>query len=172
MQIQKSLKVPIHYNTTKIKLDKLNKITTRISYCIRLISGLITEETSVTIDRPTIRKLVKDNEIAAKTGLSAGFIDQCIDKVIWTWNSYKRLHREWEKKIKSAQERVQSARDKIEKEKGEKSLQKLLKREPSKPSFQEKISCRFDYRTGRVERGKGKFTHFGYIYLHLKKAGL
>ncbi len=169
MQIQKSLKVPIHYDATKIKLDKLEKLTARITYCIRLISELITEETI--IDRPTIRKLVKDNEIAVKTSLSAGFIDQCIDKVIWAWNSYKRLHREWEKKLKRAQERVQSARDKIEKEKGEKSLQKLLKREPSKPSFHEKISCRFDYRTGGVERGKGKFTHSGYIYLRLKKVG-
>jgi putative transposase len=162
MQIQKSLKVPIHYDITKIKLDKLNKLTTRITYCIRLISGLITEET--TIDRPTIRKLVKDNEITAKTGLSAGFIDQCIDKVIWAWNSYRRLHREWKKKVKSAEERVQSARDEKEKEKGEKSLQKLLKREPLKPSFQEKISCRFDYRTGRVEWVKGKFTP---LWIHI-----
>ncbi len=164
MQIKKSLKVPIHYDATKIKLDKLNKLTARITYCIRLISGLITEETIVTINRPIIRKLVRDNEIALKTDLSAGFIDQCIDKVIWTWNSYKRLHREWEKKVKSAQERVQSARDEKEKEKREKSFQKLLKREPSKPSFQEKISCRFDYRTGKVERGKGKFTP---LWIHI-----
>jgi putative transposase len=164
MQIQKSLKVPIHYNTTKIKLDKLNKLTSRITYCIRLISGLITKETTITIDRPIIRKLVKDNEIAAKTGLSAGFIDQCIDKVIWAWNSYKRLHREWEKKLKRAQERVQSARDEKEKGKGEKSLQKLLKREPKKPLFQEKISCRLDYRTGKVEWGKGKFSP---LWIHI-----
>jgi putative transposase len=164
MQIQKSLKVPIHYNTTKIKLDKLNKLTARITYCIRLISGLITEETTITIDRPIIRKLVKDNEIAAKTGLSAGFIDQCIDKVIWAWNSYKRLHREWEKNIKRAQERIQSARGEEAREKGEKSLQKLLKREPKKPSFQEKISCRHDYRTGRVEWGKGKFSP---LWIHI-----
>jgi putative transposase len=162
MIVKKSVKIPVHYDTTKSKNEILDNLTARITYCIRLISGLITEKT--TIDRPTIRKLVKDNEIALKTGLSAGFIDQCIDKVIWTWNSYKRLHREWEKKLKRAQERVQLARDEKEKEKREKSLQKLLRKEPSKPSFLEKISCRFDYRTGKVERGKGKFTP---LWIHI-----
>jgi len=162
MQVRKSIKIPVHYDTTKSKNDILDNLTAKITYCIRLISGLITDDT--TINRPTIRKLVKDNEIALKTGLSAGFIDQCIDKVIWAWKSYKRLNREWEEKLKKAQVRVQSARDEKEKEKREKSLQKMPKREPSKPSFQEKISCRFDYRTGKVERGKGKFTP---LWIHI-----
>ncbi len=162
MLVKKSVKIPIHYDTTKSKNDILNNLTARITYCTRLISGLITDET--TIDRPTIRKLVKDNNIAAKTGLSAGFIDQCIDKVIWTWNSYKRHLIEWEKKLKRAQKRIQLAIGEKEKEKSGKLLQKLLKREPSKPSFQEKISCRFDYRTGKLERGKGKFAQ---LWIHI-----
>jgi putative transposase len=162
MQIQKSLKIPVHYGTTKSKINILDNLTARITYCIMQISELITDETK--IDRPTIRKLVKDNNIALKTSLSAGFIDQCIDKVIWAWNSYKRLHKEWEKKCKRAQERVRSARDEKEKEKREKSLQKMLKRETSKPSFQDKTACRIDYRTGKIERGKGKFTP---LWIHI-----
>jgi transposase len=152
MQVQKSIKIPIHYDTTKAKLDKLDNLTARITYCIRLISELITEDTK--IDRPVIRRLVKGNEIALKTALSAGFIDQCIDKVMWSWKSYRKLHKEWEQKINTAEERLQSARDEKEKEKREKSLQKLLKKEPSKPTFQDKTSCRIDYRTGKVQWSK------------------
>ena len=145
MIVKKSIKIPVHYDTTKTKQSILDNLTARITYGIRLISEHITEENK--IDRPTIRKLVKDNEIALKTGLSAGFIDQCVDKVIWSWRSYKKLHRDWERRVEKTQDRVLSARDDKEKENREKSLQKLLKREPSKPSFQDKTSCRIDYRT-------------------------
>ena len=48
---QKTIKIPIHYGTTKEKLDKLNKLTARITYVIRLISELITEDTK--LDRKT-----------------------------------------------------------------------------------------------------------------------
>ncbi len=86
MIVKKSVKIPVHYDTTKTKVSILDNLTARITYSIGLISELITKETK--IDRPIIRKLVKDNEIALKTGLSAGFIDQCIDKAIWSWRSY------------------------------------------------------------------------------------
>jgi len=158
MQVRKSLKIPVHHAATKSKISKLDNLTARITYCIMQISDLITDKTK--IDRPTIRKLVKDNNIALKTGLSAGFIDQCIDKVIWTWSSYRRIHGEWEKKLKKAEEKAQSAKDEKEKEKGGKSLQRLLKKEPSRPSFQNKTACRIDYRTGKLERGRGKFASF------------
>ena len=110
------------------------------------------------------RKLVKENDIASKTGLSAGFIDQCIDKVIWSWKSYNKLHRDWDKKVSRAEDGVASARDEKEKEKKIKSLQKLLKREPSRPSFENKTPCRFDYRTGKVQWEKGKFSP---LWIHI-----
>jgi transposase len=156
MIVQKSLKIPIHYDTTNSKINILDKLTARITYGIRLISELIKEDTK--IDRKTIRKLVKGSDVVARTGLSAGFIDQCIDKVIWTWKSYKKLHKEWEKKLESAEERLESSRDDKEKDKAEKSLDKLLKREPSRPSFKDKTPCRIDSRTGHVEAGKGKLS--------------
>jgi hypothetical protein len=31
---------------------------------------------------------------APKTGLSAGFIDQSIDKALWSWKSYKKLYKD------------------------------------------------------------------------------
>lgn len=162
MIVKKSVKIPVHYDTTKTKVSILDNLTARITYSIGLISELITKETK--IDRPIIRKLVKDNEIALKTGLSAGFIDQCIDKAIWSWRSYNELHHDWDKKVKRAKERITTARNDKEKEKAEKSLQKLLKKEPSKPHFENKTPCRFDYRTGKVEWGKGKFSP---LWIHI-----
>ncbi len=162
MQIKKSIKIPIHYDTTKTKRCVLDKLTARITYCIILISELISEGTE--IDRPTIRRMVKDGDVASKTGLSAGFIDQCIDKVVWAWNSYVRLHKDWEKKVKRVKKRLQSARDENEIAKADKYLKKLMNREPSKPVFNDKTSCRFDYRTGKVEKGNGNFAP---LWIHI-----
>ena len=142
MQYQKTIRIPIHYGTTKEKMDKLNNLTARITYAIRLISELITE--GVKLDRKTLREFVKNSDVVAKTKLSAGFIDQCVDKVLWSWKAYTRLHRKWEKQVVSAERRD-----------NEKWLAKLQKREPSKPYFENrKVPCRIDYRTGRIEWGR------------------
>lgn len=162
MLVQKTLKIPVHYDTTKRKRDILDRLTARITYGIRLISELIDEDTG--LDRTTIRKMVKNGDIVEKTGLSYGFRDQCIDKVIWSWKSYKKLHKDWERKVKAAEERIASMKDEKGKAKREKSFEKLIKREPSKPAFHNKTPCRFDYRTGKVEWGKGEFTP---LWIHI-----
>jgi len=162
MIIQKSLKVPIHYDTTKTKLDILDKLTARIAFGIRLISELITEETK--IDRKTIRGLVKDSDIVTKTGLSAGFVQQCIDKYIWTRKSYQKLHRTWERQAASAEKRIVASRDYTEKEKRQKSFDKILKREPSLPDFRDKTPCRIDYRIGKIQRSESKLTP---LWMHI-----
>ncbi len=105
-----------------------------------------------------------DNNIEQTTGLSYGFRDQCIDKVLWAWDSYNELHQDWDSKVKRAKERITAARNDKEKEKAEKSLQRLLKKEPSKPHFDSKTSCMIDYRTGKVQYGKGKFSS---LWIHI-----
>lgn len=172
MKIQKSLKIPVHYDVTKTKQNVLDKLTARITYGIRLMSALITEETN--LDRKTIRKLVKESDIVIKTGLSAGFIDQCIDKVIWVWKSYGKQHRRWERQVLNAEALVGEAlvahaRDEKEKVKREKSLEKLLKREPSRPKFRNKTPCRIDYRTGKIEQSDSKLTPLWMHVSTLKK---
>jgi putative transposase len=162
MQVKKTIKVPVHYDTTNTKIGILDRLTARITYCIVLISSLIDENTE--LDRKTIRGLIKKSNIIELTGLSYGFRDQCIDKVIWSWKSYRALHKDWEKKVNRAEERIASARDDKEKEKREKSFGKLLNREPSIPAFEEKTPCRIDYRTGKVTKGKGKFSE---LWIHL-----
>ena len=153
MKYQKTVKIPIHYGTTKEKLDKLNKLTARITYTIRLISELITEDTK--LDRKTVRALVRNSDIAEQTKLSAGFVDQCIDKVLWSWKAYRKLHKKWVRQVASAERRDNP-----------KWLAKLLKREPSKPSFQNhKVPCRIDSRTGKIESSvKSKLAS---LWLHI-----
>lgn len=167
MIFQKSLKIPVHYDITKTKKSILDKLTARITYGIRLISELIKEETK--IDRKSIRKLVKESDVVSKTGLSAGFIQQCIDKVIWTWKSYRKQHRRWENQVLSSQARISSSRDEKEKVKREKSLEKLLKREPSIPDFRNKTACRIDSRTGKIEQSESKLTPLWMHVSTLKK---
>lgn len=152
MEIQKTIKIPIHYDTTQSKVSIMDNLTVRMTYCIRLISDLINEDTK--INRKTIRGLVKNSNVIKITNLSAGYIDQCIDKVIWSWKSYQRLHNQWEYRVGKAEERVASSKDNKLRAKREKSLEKLLKREPSIPKFHNKTSCRLDIRTGKVEYNK------------------
>jgi len=167
MIVQKSLKVPVHYDTTKIKIGILDRLTARIAYTIRLISEVITEDTK--IDRKTIRKLVKDSDIVAKTGLSSGFVQQCIDKFIWTHKSYQKLHRTWERQAIASEKRVAASRDDTEKEKRRKSFDKILKKEPSIPDFMDKTPCRIDYRTGKIEYSDSKLTSLWMHVSTLKK---
>lgn len=167
MQVRKTIRIPVHYDTTNTKIGILDRLSSRITYCIRLISTLIDENT--TLDRTTIRTLVKNSNIIELTGLSYGFRDQCIDKVIWVWKSYNKLHKRWENQVLRAEERVESARDEKEKAKREKSYQKLLDREPSIPYFSNKTPCRIDYRTGKIERSESKLTSLWMHVSTLKK---
>ncbi len=52
MKYQKTIKIPIHYRTTKEKLDNTK------------------------LNRKALRELIRNSDVATKAGLSAGFIDQ------------------------------------------------------------------------------------------------
>ncbi|AFC99292.1 Transposase [Methanocella conradii HZ254] len=160
MLVRKTVRIPVHYETTKSKLDRLGRLTARLTYCISLINGLVSPETS--LDRKTLRRLVKDNNIARKTGLSSGYVDQCIDRVLWAWRSYEDRHGEWRYRYDRALEELQNAGD-DGREKLEKRVKRLQENEPSTPVFLHKVSCRLDFRTGRIERGENSFL----LWMHV-----
>lgn len=141
MQIVKTVKIPIYYATTKQKLDVLNRLTARLTYGVHLWSQII--EANDIRTRGGLRKRKFEREVRGQTGLSAGFVQCCADTALWTWRSYRRLHREWERKVKRAQRRG-----------GERWLRKLMKREPQPPfsnGLRHKIPIWFDYRVGSLE---------------------
>ncbi len=142
MQVVKTVKIPVHYATTKEKLDRLGRLTARLTYCIRLMSELIGRYNIKS--RKVLRTKVKERGIRERTGLSSAFIQQCEDKALWMWKSYQRLHKVWARKVKWAQHKND-----------ERWLKKLMNREPRPPFYgkqsAKKISPRIDVRTGRVE---------------------
>ena len=171
IEIKKTIRIPVHYDTTKTKIDILDNLTARLTYCMRLISKVVEDlvkdnekndndihNLDDILKLKVIEEIVKNTDIIDKTGLSSGFIQQCINKVIWMWGSYKELHKEWEGKLERAKERLAGARDDKERKKDEKWLEKLIKREPGKPTLENKTSCRFDYRTGNIKQSKVKLT--------------
>lgn len=178
IEVKKTIRIPVHYDATKVKIDILDRLTARITYGIRLIGELVSDiygdigSTDGMDDKTlesvlklsTIEELVKDGDIIEKTELSSGFIQQCINKVIWTFKSHRKLYKEWEGKVERTEERLEGARDDKERMRGEKWLEKLMKMKPSKPDWGHKTSCRFDYRTGVVEEGKGKLSR---LWIHI-----
>ena len=137
----RTLKLPVHYLTTKRKLSVLDKLTARHTYAVRLFC----EEISNSGQKVSSRKQIRQHSryVQKKTGLSTGFIQQAEDKALWMWLSYYELHKVWRYHLKRAKT-------------GTKRYNKILKREPSKPCVSSrskinKIPVWFDERTGELQ---------------------
>ena len=150
MIITRTVKVPIHYQTTKKKLGILDRLTTRLTYGVNLFLEIIA--THQTYTRKEIR--VYSPEVREKTGLNAGHIQQCADKALWMWRSYWALHKKWEAKVNKA--------------KG-KRKENLLKREPQKSFPQGKVPVRLDCRTGVVKTADIELAEYVLELSTLKK---
>lgn len=155
----RTLKIPIHYLTTKRKLSILDRLTARLTNAVRLFC----EEVGKTGEIPRSRKDIREfsGYVAEKTGLSSAFIQQAEDMALWMWRSYKERYGEWKFMLKKAK-------------KGTKWYRKLLKREPSPPctskrSKLRKIPTWFDDRTGEIQRASLKLTEWVAHLSTLKK---
>jgi len=142
VEYTRTLKVPVHYLTTRKKVSYLDNLTARLTYAVRLFCERISEEGRIPESRGDIRKY--SPWVQEKTDLSAGFIQQAEDKALWMCSSYKKQHQKWEWMLSKAKV-------------GGKWYRRLLKREPSLPcgskrSKLRKIPVRFDCRTGQVQR--------------------
>jgi putative transposase len=113
----RTIKIPVHYSITKSKVNKLNKIASKLTYAVKLFSDKIKETNK--INRKELS--IYEKEIQKTTGLNSAYVQQAKDKAIWMWKSYNKLHKKWEYKLKRTS--------------NEKYYNKLLKREPSEPFF-------------------------------------
>ena len=144
MIYQRTIKIPIHYLTTKKKLSYLDNLTAKLTYAVRLWSKIIDEHDLKSLSDCSLY----EKQIQQKTKLSLAFVQQARDKALWMYKQYKEQHQKWEWLLSKA--------------KG-KWYHKLKKREPSKPctskrSRLKKIPTRFDYRTGKIEKANLKLT--------------
>ena len=148
MQVVKTVKIPVHYATTKRKLDILNRLTARLTYGVWLWSQII--GTNGIRTRSGLRDAGLERQVRERTGLSAAFVQCCADTALWAWKSYSKLHREWERRVGQAQH------------KGDVQwLKRLMKREPQPPfskGLRHKIPIWFDYRIGSLEASKTKLS--------------
>jgi len=147
--VTKTVRVPVHYETTETKLRKLDKITARHTSAVRLFCEKINERGDIPKTRQDVRRYTP--EVTTEVNLSSGFIQQAEDKVLWMYRQYQRAYKTWKRKISKAK-------------KGTKWYDKLLKREPSRPCTSErsrlrKIPIRLDYRTGNVKEVDLKLTN-------------
>jgi len=117
MQVVKTVKVPIHYATTKRKLGILERLTARLTYGVALWSKLI--EAHNIRARSQLRDRDLERRIKDRTGLSAGLVQCCGDTALWMWRSYGEQHKTWLRRLRIAQ-----------KQGDEKWVKQLLKREP------------------------------------------
>jgi len=144
MQVVKTVKIPVHYATTKHKLDILNRLMARLTYGVHLWSQIIKANGIRT--RGGLRKREFEQEVRKQTGLSAAFVQCCADTTLWMWKSYQTLRREWKRRVRQAKC-----------EGDERWSCKLLKREPQPPfsnGLKYKIPIWFDYRIGSLEKSK------------------
>ncbi len=146
MQVQKTIKIPIHYQTTEKKLSYLDRLTARLTYAVRQWWRIIEENNLET--EPDCSPY--ESRVQEETRLSSGFVQQARDKALWMKEQWEKSHRKWERKMKKAK-------------KGSKWHEKLKGREPSKPfssnrSKTKKIPTRFDYRTGEIKEAEIELT--------------
>jgi transposase len=141
LEVTKTLRVPVHYASTKRKLQILDHLTARLTFSVSLFSKLIEERQLNAVGYGEFTKLDIAN-IKKTTKLPLAYVQQCRDRALWMWRGYYAQHQEWERKLKHAKGRW---------------LEKLAKREPQKPFHNEltrKVPVRMDVRTGIVEASK------------------
>ena len=125
MKVQKTIKIPISDKTTKEKLEKLNKLTARLTYAVQLFLTKIIEN-----DITTIKEAEKSRkEIESITDLPSAFAQACRDKALWMYKAYKLQHKEWEKEVAKLEKAVEKCKRK--RRKLEHKLYRLKKREQS-----------------------------------------
>ena len=147
MKLQKTIRIPVSNKITKEKLEKLDRLTARLTHGVQLFLDKIAEN-----DIATIKEAEKfRKEIQQLTGLQSAFAQACRDKALWMYKSYKKLYKDWKSKVKRLEKAIEKCKDKQKQRKLKHRLYRLRKREPSLPAVNNKTPVIFDYRIGSVE---------------------
>jgi len=85
-------------------------------------------------------------QVKLRTKLRAHMVQCCFDSSKWMWRSYRQLHQRWQRIVAEAKGRNE-----------EKTLRRLMRREPQKPfsnGLNHKVPVWFDGAVGSIERSK------------------
>lgn len=114
MKLQKTIRLPVSEEITQEKLDKLDRLTARLTcgtelYLEKIIENDITAKSEANRYSKEIRDL---------TELSSAFVQCCRDRALWMYKEYKTKHRKWEKKVTKLENKLNNSTNKKEQEKG------------------------------------------------------
>ncbi|HDD69020.1 MAG TPA: transposase [Candidatus Korarchaeota archaeon] len=146
--ITKTIILPVSPDITKKKLNYIERLSARVTYAVTLYLDIIIKN--------DITKLSEANEyresIARKMGLSSAFVQCARDMALEMYRSYKKLHKEWLKKVRKLEKAVEKAKsgNKSKVRKLEKKLKRLKERKPSLPVVRRKQPIFFDKRIGAI----------------------
>ena len=102
MKFQKTVKVSVPHRTTDKKLSYLDNLKARLTYAVHLFRRMLKENDRVPEYRSDVREF--SDHVKEETDLSAGFVQQAEDKVLWVYKQYKRSHDKWEWAMDNARE--------------------------------------------------------------------
>jgi len=90
MKVQKTIKFPIHSKATKIKIEKLGRLTARMTFATNLFLDYIQVH-----DTTSLHDLneYKNEFVKERTGMNSAHLQQCYMKAREVWKSYKKLKR-------------------------------------------------------------------------------
>lgn len=147
MKVQKTIKIPVSDGITQEKLEKLHRLTARLTYGVQLFLERIIEN-----DVTSLKEAEKfRKEVEEITGLPSAFAQACRDKALWMYKSYKKLHKDWQKKVSRLERQIERCNDKHKRRRLEHKLYRLKKREPSLPQVNQKVPVMFDSRVGSIQ---------------------
>jgi len=147
VKLQKTLKLPVSEEITQEKLDRLDRLTARITYGTELFLERVIEN-----DITTKSKANRHNkEIQGLTGLPSAFVQCCRDRALWMYKEYKTKYRKWERKVTNLEKKTENCKNKKTERKYRHKLYRLKKREPSLPTVKNKIPAQFDRRVGLIQ---------------------
>jgi len=146
MKVKKTIKIPVSDRITQEKLEKLNRLTARLTYGVQLfLDRIIANDITTVKEAERFRK-----ETQQITGLSSAFAQACRDKALWMYRGYKQQHKEWQRRVEKLERELERCKGK-HKRKIEHKLHRLRKREPSLPSVNYKIPVMLDCRVGSIQ---------------------
>jgi putative transposase len=148
LTICKTLVLPVDDRITRTKIKFLDKLTARITYGVQLfLEKIIAEKITSVKEAEKYR-----TDIQTRTGLSSAFAQNCRDKALWMFQSYRQLYRDWQWEITRLETSIANCKERLARKntvKDKKRLRNLQhklyrwkKREPSPPAIRGKCpSC-------------------------------
>lgn len=140
---KKTLIIPVHPMTTIKKVRMLRKMAARWTYGVQLYLDRLLEGNASPADLY--------HAVAELTGLNKPYTQNCRDKALQMFRSYRRLHQRWRRRVTMLSAKLGRAADPKEAHRLDGLLKRLIQAEPRRPKITGRIPIDIDARCGSFE---------------------